>query len=102
MITNKKLTLENVVVQAEGNIVSDMDGEKVMLNVSKGKYFNLGDVGGVIWDALSAPRSIRNLVQILMVEYNVEQSVCEEHVLSFLENLLENELIDVGQEGTRQ
>jgi hypothetical protein len=102
MITNQRLTVGHVVVQAEGNIVSDMDGEKVMLNISRGKYFNLGKVGGRIWDALSAPITVRNLVLILMAEYNVEQCVCEEHILSFLESLLNEQLIFAGEEGKRQ
>ncbi|TFE22629.1 lasso peptide biosynthesis PqqD family chaperone [Cohnella luojiensis] len=102
MITNQKLTVNHVVVQAEGNIVSDMDGEKVMLNISRGKYYNLGEVGGRIWDGISAPISIRNLVPILMAEYNVEQSKCEDHVLSFLEQLLEEQLIYIEEEGMRQ
>ena len=31
-------------VQKEGNVVSDMDGEKVMLSIHNGKYYNLGEV----------------------------------------------------------
>lgn len=102
MITNPVLTMDHILIQAEGNIVSNMDGEKVMLNISKGKYFNLGDVGGRIWDALSAPISVRKLVPILMAEYNVEQSVCEDHVLSFVESLLKENLIYINEEGNRK
>jgi len=32
----------------EGNIVSNMDGEKVMLSIKNGKYYNLGEIGGFI------------------------------------------------------
>ena len=34
----------------KGNIVSDMGGEKVMLSIENGKYYNLGEMGGEIWE----------------------------------------------------
>ena len=39
-------------MQVKGNIVSDMGGEKVMLSVNKGKYYNLGEIGGDIWELI--------------------------------------------------
>ena len=27
-----------------------MDGEKVMLSINNGKYYNLGEIGGDIWE----------------------------------------------------
>jgi hypothetical protein len=101
MITNQKLTLEHVVVQAEGTIASDMDGEMVMLSILRGKYYNLGEIGGRVWDCMSSPISITKLISILLEEYDVEQRVCEEHVVSFLESLLEEQLIHTGEKGKR-
>ena len=46
MIKTKKISCNHLVVQSPGNIVSDMDGEKVMLSVHNGKYYNLGEIGG--------------------------------------------------------
>ena len=37
---------DQVVVRAEGCIVSDMGNEKVMMSIRNGKYYNLGEVGG--------------------------------------------------------
>jgi hypothetical protein len=99
MIKNQFLSLNHYIVQAEGNIVSDMDGEKVMLSVRNGKYYNLGYVGGIIWDHLSEPINVLRLIQKLISEYDVNQSDCEEQVFSFLENLLEEGLIHVSEVG---
>lgn len=46
MMYTERISLKCQIVQSEENIVSDMDGEKVMLNVRKGKYYNLGETGG--------------------------------------------------------
>ena len=45
MIKHEGIMLNQIVSQTKGNIVSDMGGEKVMLNIEKGKYFNLGELG---------------------------------------------------------
>ena len=95
MIKNNVISLESTVVQVKGNIVSDMGGEKVMLSINKGKYFNLGEIGGEIWELIAEKTSVNQLVAMLMSNYDVEQSVCEEQVVSFLELLLEEELIEV-------
>ncbi|KQX52086.1 MULTISPECIES: lasso peptide biosynthesis PqqD family chaperone [unclassified Paenibacillus] len=83
------------IVQGEGNIVSDMDGEKVMLNIANGKYYNLGQIGGHIWELISAPISVEELVTALTKEFDVEQEVCEEQTKVFLNHLLEEKIIHV-------
>ena len=81
-------------IQKEGNVVSDMDGEKVMLSVHNGKYYNLGEVGGLIWELLDHPKSVKELVDRLTEEYDVNPVECESQVRSFLEMLKKEELID--------
>ncbi|MBM7540687.1 lasso peptide biosynthesis PqqD family chaperone [Amphibacillus cookii] len=84
-----------MIKQLEGNIVSDMDGEKVMLSVTKGKYFNLGELGGEIWDMIIEPISIQQLVLNLLEQYDVDQEVCYQQVIAFIRQLAEAELIQI-------
>ena len=81
-------------VQKDGNVVSDMDGEKVMLSVHNGKYYNLGEVGGLIWELLNEPKSVNDLVDKLIEEYDVSPAECESQVRSFLDMLKKENLID--------
>ena len=60
MLNTQALTLETIIVQGKDNIVSDMDGEKVILSIQNGKYYNLGNIGGAIWDLINAPISVMN------------------------------------------
>ncbi|MGG3943997.1 lasso peptide biosynthesis PqqD family chaperone [Peribacillus psychrosaccharolyticus] len=87
------ISTNQVISQAAGYIVSDMDGEKVMLSIQSGKYYNLGLVGGDIWDLIKEPVSIEHIVQSLQSIYDVSQIECEEQVRSFLEKLKEEGLI---------
>ncbi|MBP1990383.1 lasso peptide biosynthesis PqqD family chaperone [Paenibacillus eucommiae] len=92
MIKNK-ISLHDCFVQGKGNIVSNMGGEKVMLSIDNGKYYNLGEVGGRIWDMIALPVSASQIVTALMSEYHVGQEECEQQVLSFLELLMKEGLI---------
>ncbi|CAM4238189.1 metallophosphoesterase [Bacillus wiedmannii] len=95
MIKNQAILLNQCVAQVKGNVVSDMDGEKVMLSIKNGKYYNLGKMGGVIWERIEKPIPVTELVTTLISEYEVEQLQCEGQVLSFLEMLLEEGLVEV-------
>lgn len=98
MVNSRNVPLNSVVVQSKGNIVSDMDGEKVMLSIQKGKYYNLGEMGGRIWDLMESPISVTQLVSLLITEYEVEQAECEDQVVYFCERLLEEDLIQIHEE----
>ncbi|GAE35942.1 hypothetical protein JCM9157_3084 [Halalkalibacter akibai JCM 9157] len=94
MINQQQLTKDTVIVQVEGNIVSDMDGEKVMLSIQNGKYYNLGEIGGEIWQLITVPISISNVIGQLQAQYEVETAECQEQVTAFVQQLLEEGLIE--------
>lgn len=87
------IDINSKVLQCEGNIVSDMDGEKVMLNIQNGKYYNLGILGGEIWNLISDPINVNQLVMMLMAEYEINKEECEEQVIAFLSSLHQEGLI---------
>jgi hypothetical protein len=95
MIKNKKITLDIEVIQGKGNIVSNMGEEKVMFSINNGRYYNLGEIGGDIWDLLKGSIEVNSIVRTLMSNYQVEKKDCEEQVISFLDHLFEEGLIDI-------
>jgi hypothetical protein len=92
-ITIQALYMEQLIAQDPNNIVSDMGGEKVVLSIENGKYYNLGEMGSQIWDLIQEPVTILHVVEALLTEYEVSREVCEEQVLSFLSHLIEEHLI---------
>ncbi|WP_042164336.1 lasso peptide biosynthesis PqqD family chaperone [Paenibacillus gorillae] len=93
MTTPSGVFAGQTVMRAEGFLVSDMGGDKVMMNVATGKYYNLGQTGGRIWELLSEPSSLEGLVDSLCSEYEIDREVCERQVTSFLSQLTEQGLI---------
>ncbi len=94
MKTYEVITLEDIVTQVEGNVCSDMDGEKVMLSVKNGKYYNLGETGGFIWDLIEKPIKVNEIIEKMKAIYDVNDQDCEIQVRSFLESLIGEGLID--------
>ncbi|WP_406944821.1 lasso peptide biosynthesis PqqD family chaperone [Halobacillus sp. SY10] len=94
---SQSVALVQIVQQKEGHIVSDMDGERVMLSIENGKYYNLGELGGEIWDKIEQPKHVSELIDDLLEVYEVERDVCEEQVQAFLEHLRDENLIEVKE-----
>lgn len=95
MSNTQSFNKEQLFCQVPGNIVSDMDGEKVMLNIEKGKYYNLGQLGGEIWELLKTPIQMDAVVTTLLSHYNVNRDQCEEQVSTFLNQLFNEGLIKI-------
>jgi hypothetical protein len=95
MLIKEDILLETKIAQIPGNIVSDMDGEKVMLNIGNGKYYNLGEMGGVIWDMIKESITVDLLINKLLKEYEVDKKECENHVRAFIIMLFAEGLITV-------
>jgi len=95
MIKIRNISKEYFVSQVGGNIVSDMGGEKVMLSVRQGKYYNLGDIGGEIWEQIKKTILVKDLIAVLVDKYDVDERDCEQQVISFLNHLREEKLIQL-------
>ncbi|NGY80489.1 lasso peptide biosynthesis PqqD family chaperone (plasmid) [Bacillus megaterium] len=95
MIKVEKISIEHLVIQNEGNIVSDMGGEKVMLNIENGKYYNLGKIGGDIWELIDKTILVSELISNIVAKYDVNKEKCKEEVISFLESMHEERLVRV-------
>ncbi len=71
--------------------VTDLSGEKVMVDFEQGKYFMIKGVGNDIWDMLEDGITVEQIIKNLLAEYEVAEEVCEQEVLKFL-----NSLEDIG------
>ncbi|SMC98173.1 lasso peptide biosynthesis PqqD family chaperone [Sporomusa malonica] len=95
MVLPKEILDDTIVVQAPGLIAADMDGETVMLNIEKGTYFGLDGIGSRIWELIEKPHTVRMVVVGLLKEYDVEEKTCQDDVLTFLNQLFAQGLIQI-------
>ncbi len=74
--------------------VSELAGEKVMIDFETGKYFMLKGSANEIWEMLKDGISVKEIVAGLMEIYDVEEEVCKKSVQDFMATLKENGFIE--------
>ena len=74
---------------------TDLDGEKVRMNLDKGQYFMMNEVGSRIWELIEGNTPIVNIIETLTNEYDVDEETCENTVMEFLGRLKNADLIKV-------
>lgn len=67
--------------------VTELSGEKVMLDFETGKYFLIKGTGNDIWDLIQEETTVGEIIDKLMQEYDVTSQECEASVIEFLEKL---------------
>lgn len=67
--------------------ISDLAGEKVMIDFETGKYFLIKGTGNVIWDLIQEEITTEKIIEKLLEEYDVSREECEKSVIEFLEKL---------------
>ena len=87
------MQLETIVERNQEIDASDLDGEKVMMDMDRGNYFMLNPIGSRIWDLINEPISVRRLVSLLREEYDVSEDECLEGVKDFLHELHHSNLL---------
>lgn len=92
---NKNSLIDQCVVQKIGLDSADMDGETVMMDLERGKYYCFNIVGSKIWKLIETPMKLSQIKSALIKEFEVEEKTCEEEVLEFLNRLYDEELISV-------
>jgi len=88
--------LQSSVSARNGVFATTVDDELVLFDPEQGSYFGSGIVGERIWSFLSEERTVSDVCDALMDEFDVERSVCEAEVISFLNALAERTLVKVS------
>lgn len=85
---------ENTVVRRAGSLLeTQVDGELVALDVSRGLCFGLDSVGSRIWELLDEGTTASEICEKLLAEYDVSPEDCLKGVLDLLSELEHDALI---------
>ena len=77
-------------------IGATIDDELVMMSVEHGQYYGLGGVGPRVWELIEQPRTLEQLVEQVLEEFEVEREVCEKDMVEFLEQMEKLGLVERG------
>jgi len=84
----------------EDVLISDVEGESVLLNLNSERYFGLDEVGTRMLSALTTSKSIQTAYEALLEEYQVEDEKLRHDLADLVDQLLDQGLLEVAREST--
>jgi hypothetical protein len=84
-----------VVKKSAGQVSCVLDDEVAILNVDRALYFGLQGVAAHVWDALQEPRSVGEICDGVMDQFDVPLDVCRADVSRFILSLRDAGLVEV-------
>jgi hypothetical protein len=76
--------------------VSDLAGDKVMIDFETGKYYMLKGVANDIWDLIENGITVRKITEALLKDYEVDPEFCLNTVGEFLQLLEKKGFINLS------
>lgn len=67
--------------------------EKALLSAARGRYYGLNGPASRIWDLLATPRSVAEICEALMAEFEVDLATCLHDTTGLVAELLQEGLI---------
>ncbi|MDI1264833.1 MAG: PqqD family protein [bacterium] len=84
-----------VVKRSTQQVACNLNDEVALLHLDSALYFGLQGVGAQIWSGLEGPRSIADICNGVVREFDVTPEACRDDVIKFLASLQEAGLIEV-------
>jgi hypothetical protein len=92
------ISLSTTVVATSDYVSSELEGEKIILDLESGTYYGLNEVGADVWALLDAPRRVTEICGELHEHYDVEREALETDVVDLLSEMREHGLIRVEED----
>ena len=91
-----KLSGSTIVTVNKDYVYCNVEDEMVLLGMEDGIYYGLNSVGAFIWEQIKEPKTIDEVRDAILAEYDVEKGECEKDLMILLQELAEKGLVVVG------
>ena len=91
------MNLNQKVIFAETVFAQEVDGEMVLLDMESENYFGLDEVGTTIWQAMQEKETLKEVLDVLLDQYEVEEEMLEQDLSDFVGKLVESGLVEVQE-----
>jgi hypothetical protein len=89
------LSLHTIVVAASEQVSCPLGEESAILNLKNSVYYGMNPVGARVWDLLQQPKSVTELRNALLEEFEVDEVRCGSDLLALLETMRSEGLIEI-------
>jgi len=85
-----------VIRKDDGLLTTTVAGDLLAMSVQHGVCYGFNDVATRIWELLAEPRSLDDLCEALLREYEVDEGDCRKDVAELIEKWRAEGLVSVG------
>ncbi len=94
------LSVHSIVIATPEQVSCPLGEEAAILNLKNTVYYGLNPVGARVWSLLKQARTVGELRDTLLDEYDVDAGRCETDLLELLEKMRSEGLIQVVSAAT--
>ena len=87
--------MQSTVLASKDQVSSRVGDEVVLLRLSTGVYYGLNAVGATIWAGLQERKSLEDIRDVILAEFEVTLEQCEQDLLGVVKHLEEEGLVEV-------
>ena len=99
-MAKREFSDETIVVAAESVAAAEVEGESILLDVNIGQYYGLNEVGARIMEIVQQPTPVSTIREVMSKEYEIDQDRLEHDLASFLEQMIEHQLIRIVEQAS--
>ncbi len=89
------INLASLVAQSPDLVSTRIEDQTALMSIANGAYYGMDQVGTRVWELIARRQAVSALVDQLLTEFEVDRTTCEQHVLAFLQNLADSDLLMV-------
>lgn len=89
------MDLNTTITRSNDFVFNEIDGEMVMMNIETGKYVSLNQTGKTIWHILEQNKTITQIIEEILAQYDVSQAQCTQEVSHFITQMVEQEVVKI-------
>ncbi|MBI9098773.1 MAG: PqqD family protein [Spirochaetaceae bacterium] len=79
----------------EDVISTELDGEIVLMDVAKGEYYSLNEVGTLIWKTIGeSVVSFNDICQAILDAFDIDRFTCEADVTKLLKQMKDTGIVE--------
>ena len=94
------LSLQSTVMVTSEQVSCPLGDESAILNIKNSVYYGVNPVGATVWNLLKEAKTVSEIRDAILSEYDVDQVRCEKDLFALLQEMRTEGLIEVGDRTT--
>lgn len=98
MSSDNLIKMDSKIVRETHLVFNEMDGETIMMSIENGEYYGMNSMGSRIWSLLETPKTVSEICDTLLPDFDVTLEQCVKDLLPFLNRMAVKKVVKIISE----